>query len=210
MSLINDALKRTKEVQQQSPPAAGGPALRPVEPDPPNAGGGARTLLFIMVAAVILGNFLLWMAFKDRTAVPVAAKGPASSPAPSQLADPPPTATSQFSNEPAVAMSASSPTPMVATPIVSAAASTPATMEPQPETVATNAPEPEPKVVFTEPPRPTVLRLQSIIYGTRPSAMIGGKFLFLGDSIQGHQLIAIDKETVTLVGGGETNVLSLP
>jgi hypothetical protein len=65
-------------------------------------------------------------------------------------------------------------------------------------------------MVFAEPPKPTVLRLQSIIYGTRPSAMIAGKFLFVGDSIQGHKVIAIDKETVTLAGNGQTNVLRLP
>jgi len=64
--------------------------------------------------------------------------------------------------------------------------------------------------VFTEPERPMVLRLQSIIYGSRSSAMIGGKFLVVGDTIQGHKVIAIDRDTVTLVGGGKTNVLSLP
>ena len=75
---------------------------------------------------------------------------------------------------------------------------------------STNDPAPQPRVVFAEPPKPAVLRLQSIIYGSRPSAMIAGKFLFVGDSIQGHQVIAIDKETVTLVGDGQTNILSLP
>jgi hypothetical protein len=55
-----------------------------------------------------------------------------------------------------------------------------------------------------------VLRLQSIIYGSRPSAMIGGKFLVVGDTIQGHKVIAIDRDTVTLMGEGKTNVLSLP
>ena len=66
MSLINDALKRTKDVQQQSPPAATGPALRPAEPEQAKASGGAKALLFFMVLAVIVGNFLLWLAFKDR------------------------------------------------------------------------------------------------------------------------------------------------
>jgi hypothetical protein len=89
----------------------------------------------------------------------------------------------------------------VPAPEASTVAATPADSTP----VATNA-----EVVFVEPPKPKVLRLQSIIYGSRPSAMIGGKFLFVGDSIQGHQVIAIGKETVTLVGEGQTNVLSLP
>ena len=64
--------------------------------------------------------------------------------------------------------------------------------------------------MFVDPPKPKVLRLQSIMFGARPSAMIAGKFLFVGDSIQGHRVIAIDKGTVTLVGQGQTNVLSLP
>lgn len=201
MSLINDALKRTKDVQQQTPTTATGPALRPAEPEPAKGGGGAKTLLFFMVLAVILGNFLLWMAFKDRgeketpvaTAAPTTAAAPAA-PAPA-VASPP---AAEIVKPPPVAATNTAPE-IAAPPVneeVAATTNTPAT-----ETAS---------IVFAEPPKPTVLRLQSIIYGSRPSAMIGGKFLFIGDRIQGHQVIAIDKETVTLVGEGQTNVLSLP
>jgi hypothetical protein len=62
-----------------------------------------------------------------------------------------------------------------------------------------------------EHPKPAPLKLQSIIYNpARPSAMIGGKFLFLGDHIQGFRLVAIREDSVTLVGDGQTNVLTLP
>lgn len=206
MSLINDALKRTKDVQQQTPAAASGPALRPVDPAEAKAGGGAKTLLFIMVLAVILGNFLLWMAFKDRgeqkPTVPATERGVAAavpSVPPEVAVEPATTSVPAVPPEPAP----------IATPPVEATA--PAIEEPAISEVATNAPEPKPAVVFADPPKPTVLRLQSIIYSsTRPSAMIGGKFLHLGDRIQGHQVVAIDKNTVTLVGEGQTNVLSLP
>lgn len=198
MSLINDALKRTKDVQQQTPPAAEGPALRPVDPAQAKAGSRAKTFLFVMVVAVIAGNVLLWLAFQEKSnrkdskpsittstqptpSVPVVAAAPVA---------PPVTPT----QETVVATN-----PPAATPVETAASI--------PASNATNAPS---VPVFAEPPKPTVLRLQSIIYGTRPSAMIAGKFLFVGDSIQGHKVIAIDKETVTLAGNGQTNVLTLP
>jgi len=177
MRLINDALKRTKDVQQQTAPAASGPALRPAEPAQSKAGSGARTLLFIMVLAVVLGNFLL---FIPEPAVESAAVHPVA------------------------------PAPPGGPPVVLEAAAAAVGDGVSAGAGSTNDPAPQPRVVFAEPPKPAVLRLQSIIYGSRPSAMIAGKFLFVGDSIQGHQVIAIDKETVTLVGDGQTNILSLP
>lgn len=195
MSLINDALKRTKDVQQQTPPAAEGPALRPVTPEEEKKAGSAKTFLFIMVVAVIAGNVLLWLAFSEN-----------------------PTEKRTASVADAVAASPVESTPVAETPKTTApepapAASTPATAPGpavEPSILSTNVPEPAPKVVFTEPERPMVLRLQSIIYGSRSSAMIGGKFLVVGDTIQGHKVIAIDRDTVTLMGEGKTNVLSLP
>lgn len=193
MSLINDALKRTKDVQQQAAPAASGPALRPVDPAQAKTASSARSFLFIMVAAVVVGNLLLWLAFHEKpankSAEPMAGEAITTPVAPKPVAVTP---------EPTVP----EPTPVVPAPAAVAVV--------EPEAVPTNAPEAAPKVVFVEPERPTVLRLQSIIYGSRPSAMIGGKFLFVGDSIQGHKVIAIAKETVTLVGEGQTNILRLP
>jgi len=208
MSLINEALKRTKNVQQHTPSAAEGPTLRPVEPNPASSGGGAKTLLLVMVLAVIVGNFLLWMAFKDRAVQHAAARAPATAPHPDVSAAP------GAQSAPAPAAASTSPVP-APTPAASEPPAVQVTAEAPPQTNAATAAEPGPAapeedVIFTEPARPTVLRLQSIIYGTRPSAMIGGKFLFIGDRIQGHEVIAINKETVTLVGEGRTNVLTLP
>ena len=205
MSLINDALKRTQDAQQQNLPPAGGPNFRPAEPKPENAGSGARTLLFIMVFAVVLGNFLLWIAFKDRNAekAPVAANAPVQiEPAPAPQPAPAPVAVATpVAPEPAPSTVATAAEVAVAAPNVEEIA---------PVEVTTNAPEPAPTVVFAQPERPSVLRLQSIIWSSRPSAMISGKFLYVGDNIQGHRVIAINQETVTLVGDGQTNVLSLP
>jgi hypothetical protein len=194
MSLINDALKRTKDVQQQTPPAADGPALRPVDPAQAKAASSARTFLFVMVAAVVIGNFLIWLALHEKPKE----KGPqpvitTTEPAPAAAA----------AVAPAAAIPAATNTPEATVVAVQAP---PAVTPSAPPTATSSAPA----VVFADPPKPTVLRLQSIIYGTRPSAMIAGKFLFVGESIQGHKVIAIDKETVTLIGNGQTNVLSLP
>src|SRR5450756_3042342 len=62
MSLINDALKRAKEAQQQNPqtPPPGGP-LRPVE-RPSRGGAPAWLWLVVIVILVGLGAFLIGQA----------------------------------------------------------------------------------------------------------------------------------------------------
>jgi hypothetical protein len=60
------------------------------------------------------------------------------------------------------------------------------------------------------PPKPAQLKLQGIMFSrTRPCAMIGGKMLYVGDRLEGLRIEAVDRESVTLVGAGQTNVLSL-
>ena len=39
--------------------------------------------------------------------------------------------------------------------------------------------------------------------------MISGKTLFVGDKLGDLRVVAIDKESATLAGAGQTNVLSL-
>jgi MSHA biogenesis protein MshK len=75
--------------------------------------------------------------------------------------------------------------------------------ETEPTTAAAIAPAPQPK----SPP----LRLQAIVFNPkRPSALISGKTLFIGDRLGDARVVAIDRESATLVGAGKTNVLSLP
>jgi hypothetical protein len=40
--------------------------------------------------------------------------------------------------------------------------------------------------------------------------MISGRTLFIGDRLGGLRLVAIDRQSATLIGHGRTNVLSLP
>lgn len=195
MSLINDALKRAKEAQQQTPPSADGPALKPAEPAPAPAPGSSKMLFYILIACVVIGNLFLFLYASNRDgkkaeAAPVAAR---EVPATTVVSAPAPAVV------PAPAPVVATAPPVEASPVAVV-------------TTATNAAVAEPVVVAQpEPPKPAPLKLQSIIMNpTRPSAMISGKFLFVGDRVQGFRVTAIDQETVTLVGNGQTNVLELP
>lgn len=60
MSLINDALKRAREAQPQSPPPAADLQLRPAEPAP-TVGNGMGMLVPALVGfLVLIGGFILW------------------------------------------------------------------------------------------------------------------------------------------------------
>lgn len=84
----------------------------------------------------------------------------------------------------------------------------PATV-PTSETVAINSsPQAAPPVPITEPV--TVPKLQGIFYRLkRPTAVIDGRIVSLGDDINGHRVIRIERDTVKLVAGGRTNTLTL-
>jgi hypothetical protein len=200
MSLINDALKRAKQAQQQTPPAADGPALNPAEPVPAPPGSGTKNLLYLLIGCVVMGNLLLFVYASKRERKPAEPAHVAAREVPAAVVA---AAPAHPESAPAVAPAAT--VQAVATPTIAVAA---------PELVpATNAVTEVAAVVAPapEPPKPAPLKLQSVIMNaSRPSAMISGKFLFVGDRIQGFRVTAIDQESVTLVGNGQTNVLQLP
>lgn len=194
MSLINDALKRTKEAQQQNAPPASGPPLKPADPAVTKAAGNSKSLLYIMVACVVVGNAFLFIYLKDGDRKPTAAQptspiAAAPAPVPTVPATPAPTPPA------AVSTVTANPPPVTASAL--------------PETNAVAAAPIIP--AQPEPPKPAPLKLQSIIYNpSRPSAMVSGKFVLVGDKVLGFRVVAIDQETVTLIGNGQTNILSLP
>ncbi len=60
------------------------------------------------------------------------------------------------------------------------------------------------------PPKPPAMKLQGIIFDPkRPSAVINGRTVFIGDRIHGMRVVAITSGTATLVGAGHTNLLSM-
>jgi hypothetical protein len=219
MSLINDALKRAKEAQHQLPPAEA-PALqfRTVEPNQAARHSVGLLVPFGLVGVALLLLVLVWERAQERrmngelgksrqivasetvratpavapVTVPVSAT-PAAPAAKSAGAVPPsPTVASaqpKPGNTPEPAVAAA---PVVAAPTASAPPAT------------NSAPSPG-----VQPPKPT-LKLQSIVFGSsKPSAMINGKPLFLGDHIGQFRVTSISEDSVTLVGAGQTNILSL-
>ncbi|MGD0260181.1 MAG: hypothetical protein ABSD29_10200 [Verrucomicrobiota bacterium] len=221
MSLINDALRRAKDAQQQVPlPPSPHLPFRPVEPAPPTA---RRSLgLFLPTAlavAALLALLFVWErvqrghstgptevnARTARVASPVGAPRLASV-SPATAATAPALATQPGP----AAQSASPPSPLtgatatLASNASSAATNAPAADAQQSEVTNTAAMTPPP------PPKPAPLRLQGIVFNPRrPSAMISGRTLFVGDKLGDLRVVAIDQQSATLAGAGQTNVLSL-
>jgi hypothetical protein len=190
MSLINDALKRAKAAQQHAPPPPPSPLqFRPVE-------AGQRTKpRFDWVApaiVAIIGIFaLLFMwprAHNSTSNAPLETKARTL------------VAAKESPAAPAVARASQPDAPQ---PTQEKQTTPPS--EPAPAVVVNPAPVHEPPV-----PQPPPLRLQAIIYSpTRPSAMINGRALFIGEKVGDLRVTAITQETVTLTGAGQTNVLTL-
>jgi hypothetical protein len=218
MSLVNDALRRAKDAQQQAaPPPPSQMQFRPVEPGQ-HVRHGLGPIVPVTLAVLAVLALVAWQWAKGnrmaepqearavtRTAVQATAAPPPVSP-PAAAITPPPA--SEPSPPPQI-----EPQPIPATSVVDtlaaidlATSAGPAVAK-EPEIEATNAvaiaPAPQPK--------PAPLRLQAIVFNPRrPSALISGKTLFIGDRLGDAHLVAIDRESATLVGGGRTNVLSLP
>jgi len=197
MSLINDALKRAKTAQQQAEvPAPSGPQLRPVEPPQAARHGLGLALPVTCVVIALLGLLLLWQLASNRgketqgstvtgEGIAVAARTAAPAPA-TEITKP----GSSASSAPATAAQPAS--NVVTTGSVVADSSSNATS------------------VAEAPPKPAPLKLQGIVYNpTHPSATISGRTVFVGDRVGGFRVIAIGKDSATLVGGGQTNQLNL-
>jgi hypothetical protein len=80
----------------------------------------------------------------------------------------------------------------------------------QVETVV--APAPPPPVIgpaaLTNGNRPPATRVQGIFYDpVHPCAIISGRTVYLGDDVDGMRVTAIARNSITLVGKGQTNTL---
>jgi hypothetical protein len=210
MSLINDALKRTKEAQQQAARSASpGAHLRPLVAAPSPARGPGRVWPGVLGVAGLLALFLIWQAIRSPGPAPVVAAAPAR-PEPSPAGRSSTTGPGLEGASP-VSLPASQPAPGSGAPEAD-----PATNQPAVEIVsacgpAPAAPSPAAAAPETPVPGPPPLKLQAIVFHpTRPWAMISGKTLFVGDRLGEMELVAVGREGATLVGAGQTNVLNLP
>src|SRR5688572_13544536 len=210
MSLINDALKRAKQAQQQSAPPATSLEFRPVEARPKAPRSQNWILITTLSVIVILAVMLVWQLMQNRHTTEAKASEPSVAAAPPVVNAP---VEGLPKTEPSVAgtattgESSSQNAPVKNSTSVSDVAvhSEGATA---PGTGDTGAAVVEP----AEPPKSSAaLKLQSIVYNPkRPSAMISGKIVFIGDKFGEWRVAAIDQESATLVGSGLTNVLVLP
>jgi len=89
--------------------------------------------------------------------------------------------------------------------------SAPAVAATQQVETAVSTPLPPPPVIGpaainTEPP--PAIRIQGIVYDpVHPWAIVSGKTVYVGDSVNGMSVAAITRNSVTLVGDGKTNKL---
>jgi hypothetical protein len=223
MSLINDALRRAKQAQQETPPppATPLPHFRPVEPSVEAARHGLGLMVPISLGVVaLLALLLLWELSRressqssatPNSALTVAARVPhvsepaanesqpqglpgASDTAPSKLAVADPTA--------------SAATDRGATAVSPAGSGTGNTSV---SSVATDSADTNhADVTEVSPPASVPLKLQGIVFNPkRPSALINGRVMFVGDRIRDLRIWAIHPDNVVLTGPSRTNVLSL-
>jgi hypothetical protein len=209
MSLINDALKRAKQAQQENP--FGGQPLQPVgyARRPNHFLRSVAALLAVVTLACSGWFFWKWWSGRDqRQSIVVTvneskAHSAAQSKAPAQSS--PRKSVIQVSTNIVVR------TNVVVTP----------TPEPEgllaptnaaPSTSQTHTAAPAPAAEPAPPPSPVAdLKLRSIIYREdRPAAVINGDMLYVGDEILGARVIRIERHSVTVERKGETNELRLP
>jgi len=188
MSLINDALKRAKQAQQENPPATPPLEFRPVEPGQQER--RRTTLLVVGLSLVItmilgLGGVLFWFLTQSRpTPLTVSARVETPAPAaPIPAPDPIAKSTKEMVHETAEQL--------------------PDLGRPDTNRVLVAA-------VPAEAVPPPALKLQGIFFNpSNPSAVVNGKTVYLGERVNGFRLIAVSPVAVTLASATETNVLSL-
>jgi hypothetical protein len=200
MSLINDALKRASQAQRAAtpPPPAEAPPLTPAAHARPAQWPMVAVPLLLLGVLVVAVWFFQQALQTSRQRLlapaqnPVVAREPAapahsSPPSPAEAALPP-------TNPPA-------PVASLATPV---AASSHAALP-----VATPATNPSVPVAVV-PPSPPPLRLKAIFYRPlNPTALINTKSVSVGDRVGDARVIAITRESVSLLQDGQTNVLTI-
>ena len=212
MSLINDALKRAKQAQQQNP--FGGQPTVPLQPVDyarrPNYFLRSLVALLAVVTLACSGWFFWkwWSSRGERRSAVVPVHDAKAESAAQSKARPRaslPKSAIQVSTNIVVR------TNVAVTPKPEAdarSAPTNASISTSQTTAAAPAPATEPAA----PPSPFAdLKLRSIIYREdKPAAVINGDMLYVGDEIRGARVVRIERNSVTIERKGETNELRLP
>ena len=182
MSLVNDALKKAAEAQKNLPPV---PVvhlpLRPVESSKKNKTGIGLVVPATLATIIAAALFAFSVSNRPRHSTANPSSAPTRNPT---------------SGVPAVhAIMDLAPAPLA----VAAK-----------EIPAPPAPAPAAPMVETAPPQLAPLRLQAVFYSPpKPSAIISGKTVHVGDCLREMQVVAIGSSSALLISATQTNFLTL-
>ena len=181
MSLVNDALKRATEAHNRRAPApVADLPLRPVEPARPSKNRIGLVLPATLLTIILAALFSFWLSEHGS----------------GKLSAPPAVKSEMLG----LTVAAKSPPPTDLTPVV--------LKEPAPA-VAPPVVSAQP-IAPPAPPAAAPLRLQAIFYTPpRPSAIISGQTVHVGDTLRELQVVAIGSTSALLVGAQQTNFLTL-
>ena len=204
MSLVNDALKRAKEAQQPTPaPPISGPPFKELDTVEESPRWAKSPVTMAVVAVIAL--LVVWQSLRRSNGSARSEGEPTRVAARSHVTP----ETTPAAVEPSAPKPAPAPTVSPDSTLVKVAQhdeTTPATNDParQPGT------NPQPEVIPAAPPAPPPLRLQAVIWNPkRPSAMIGGKTVFVGDRIQDFKVTKITQDSATLSSYSEVKVIRM-
>jgi len=212
MSLINDALKRAKQAQQQNP--FGGQPTVPLQPVDyarrPNYFLRSLVALLTVVTLACSGWFFWkwWSSRGERRSVVVSVNDSKAESAAQSNARP--------QSSPGKSAIQVSTNIVVRTNVaVTSRLEADARSAPTSESISTSqsgAAAPTLAAVPAAPVSPFAdLKLRSIIYREdKPAAVINGDMLYVGDEIRGARVVRIERNSVTIERKGETNELRLP
>jgi len=195
MSLINDALKRAQQAQQENPPPTPDLEFRPVAAgqNPPARRTTWLVLGLTLVIVLLLGmaGTLLWFVTQTNSAPLHIAARKTDAPLPAPQSEVAPLAT------------ISTPTLLPEPPLAPA----PTEQFDHPDEPNTNR---VPVAELTAPDAAPALKLQGIFFNpSAPSVVVNGKTAYLGDRVNGFRLVAVSPVAATFVSATATNVLSL-
>jgi hypothetical protein len=188
MSLINDALKRARESQTDLivPPPVSTLQFKPANPAETKARTGGQWPIFTIAGLVLLGLIYavrvanLRQSDSNAPALQVEARTAAAAPSPAITA-------AKATPASSVGVASDEERAYFGDDELDAATGT--------QAASVKAP---------------AYKLQAIIYEPRrPLAIVNGKSLFVGDKFGTLKVSSITKDTVTLAGAGQTNILSL-
>ena len=204
MSLVNDALKRAKEAQQPTPaPPISGPPCK--EPDTVEESSSWTTSPVTMAVVAVIALLVVWQSLRRSNASSRSEGDPTRVAARSHVTP----ETSPAAVEPPSPKPELAPTVSPDATSVKAAPSVVTTPAPS-DSVTPSGATPQTEVIPAAPPAPPPLRLQAVIWSPkRPSAMISGKTVFVGDRVQDFKVTRITQDSATLSSYSEVKVLRM-